>query len=94
MTILALISLSEQFLVIVILFYLSIIIHELGHLFAALIVGWKPMVMTIGTGKKKPLFRIRDLTFVLGARPSGGLMQSVARHISYWRPKRFLYVLG
>jgi len=94
MTVWSLISLAGQFLVIFFLFYIGVIIHETGHLIAALMIGWKPITMTIGKGKKRTLFRIRDLSFVFGEIPSGGLMQSAALRIDYWKPKRFLHALG
>jgi len=94
MTILALLSLGGQFLVIVTFFYLSIIAHELGHMFAALAIGWKPLVMTIGAGNKKTSFRIGGVSFIFGPIPAGGLMASAARRIDYWRAKRFLYTTG
>lgn len=49
---------------------LCILIHEIGHIIAVLIVGGKPKSLTIGIGpelNKKGFFRLKILYFLVGS---------------------------
>lgn len=64
-----------EFLGIVIGFGLLIVWHELGHFLAALSVGIKPSVFSIGFGRRIWGVNINDIDFRISALPLGGYVR-------------------
>jgi hypothetical protein len=75
-------------------YYASVIVHELGHLCAALLVGWKPLGICIGSGNPRTIFRIRDFDIELGSKFSGGVAFARARSMRWFRLSQFIFILG
>jgi hypothetical protein len=83
-----------QLLLCLIFFYLSIFIHEVGHLFAAWLVGWKPLDLTVGRDKSRTLFRIGDLRIHFRIPAVGGRARAVALSPNYFRLKQLIFIAG
>lgn len=77
-----------------VVYYFSVIVHELGHLAAAWLVGWDPQTLCIGHGKRRTVFSIGSVDFQLGSRLSGGMVIACARDVAGFRIKQFVFVLG
>ncbi|MEO8353592.1 MAG: site-2 protease family protein [Chthoniobacteraceae bacterium] len=75
-------------------YYLSLLIHELGHCVAAIMVGWQPARLCIGQGKKRTIVRIGDLRFQVGSHLNGGLMQAFARNAERFKFAQFFHIVG
>jgi len=73
--------------------YVRILIHELGHLCAAFLVGWKPVTLVVGTGREKSLGRVGDITVLLGAKPFGGLARAFPVGFAFYRIKYLVYIV-
>ena len=68
-----------------------IMLHEIGHLLAAWIIGWKPLAICMGFGKRKTLVRFGDLKVQLAHWPVGGLVEVVAFEPANFRRKYFAF---
>lgn len=75
-------------------YYLSVLVHELGHITAACLVGWTPNALSIGFGRRRTVFSIRGVEFQVGSRFIGGLAYATANDFRWFRTKHFLFVLG
>lgn len=75
-------------------YYLSVILHELGHVIAALAVGWKPTSACLGQGKKQTLCRIGDFRFKIGSSLLGGMATAFARNLRGFRTAQFTFAAG
>jgi hypothetical protein len=69
-------------------YLVAVLIHELGHVIAALLVGWKPIELKVGRGREWNLFRIGDVQFKFGSVPLGGFAQTLAPNASNFRLKQ------
>jgi len=77
------------------LFYCaSILIHELGHLMAALLTSLKPLSLSVGFGKKRTLFSVGDVEIQLGSNLRGGMVQAVGRTPKYFRSSQFIFAMA
>lgn len=74
--------------------YVCIVAHELGHLIAAITMGWKPFVMKIGVGSSRTLMRFGDLHVQLGIRPSGGWVRATGQSLAWFRGQWLLFALA
>jgi membrane-associated protease RseP (regulator of RpoE activity) len=52
------------------LIYVRILVHELGHVFAALLVGWKPYLLVVGVGTERALCRIGGIRIRVASKPN------------------------
>jgi hypothetical protein len=75
-------------------YYPCIFLHEMGHLGAALLSGWTPLVFRCGTGRRVTALKIGDLHFQFGLRPDGGLVHAVANSAAGFRMKWLFFTLG
>jgi hypothetical protein len=69
-------------------------VHEAGHLFAALMVEWKPVGLMVGRRKSKKLFRVGGVSICVGSFPFGGSAFAVARNPSHFRLKFLIFIMG
>lgn len=88
------VQLSLALLAIVASMYLGIFLHECGHLFAALLVGWKPVTFSVGTGRRITVFRHGDFQVQLGWLPGGGAVSAPAETASWFRFKWFVFSIS
>lgn len=83
-----------QFLFFILAYYLGLLAHELGHVFAAVLVGWKPVGLTMGWGRGRTVFKIGDMRFMVGKFPLGGFAQTLARNRVRFRLKQIIVAAG
>lgn len=73
---------------------LQIIPHELGHAFAACLLGWRVFKITIGQGRNICRFRWRKILIEINAIPTIGITWATSKSAVLYRLKRFLFVLA
>ena len=78
------------------IYIFGIFAHELGHLVACVLVGWKPLVFSLGRwrsdGKQNPtIFRWGEFSVQVGI-PTTGYARSVPRNRKTFRLKYFILV--
>jgi tetratricopeptide (TPR) repeat protein len=78
----------------IIFYYVCVFLHELGHLCAARLVGWKPLALTMGSRRARTLFRIGDVRFNLGSFSFGGRAHAYPLSSSLFRLKRVMHIAG
>lgn len=72
----------------------GIFLHELGHIAAALLCGWKPLVLKVGAGRVRSSFRVGDLEFRWTAAPCSGFAQAFTANLRFFRLKRIVFALA
>ena len=83
-----------QFVLFLLSYFVTVLVHEFGHICAALLVGWKPLGTDLGDGRMFTVFRIGDMRLRLGVWPFGGTAQSVARNLTNFRVKQLIVTGG
>jgi len=68
----------------------SVVMHELGHFFAAKMLGLNPYEVTIGHGPIVAAFHLRGINWILRALPSSGSIQVFPMQAQSLRLKWFL----
>ncbi|MEO1593936.1 MAG: site-2 protease family protein [Pseudomonadota bacterium] len=76
------------------LLYLAIVIHELGHLLAALAVGVHVPAISFGGGLRAKVLRFRDAFLILSPSPSEGMIITTHSTGEHYRKKTFLILLS
>lgn len=76
------------------LLFLQILPHELGHALMARLLGWRVFKIAMGQGRNLCRFGCGRLLFEINAIPSGGLTTAASKSASYYRLKRFLFILA
>jgi membrane-associated protease RseP (regulator of RpoE activity) len=66
----------------------------LGHLFAAVLVGWKPVKLSLGRGKRWKTFKFGDFQIQLRLIPFGGFALSFPPNPTSFRVRKFLVAAG
>jgi|GEM_PF-5272510 len=74
--------------------YVGIAVHELGHLFAALLGGWRPYRIEIGAGKQLKLGSPASLEVCLGLWPVSGMVHAFALSPTWYRTRFIFFILG
>lgn len=74
--------------------YPCIFLHEAGHLAAAHIIEWTPLILRCGTGHKVTILKIKDLHIQFGSLPRGGFLQATAGSPAMFRMKWLLFALA
>jgi tetratricopeptide (TPR) repeat protein len=75
-------------------YFLTVLVHEVGHVIAALIVGWKPTSLKVGGGRGWTLFRIGGIQVELGPVLLGGMVRALAPSASHFRLKDIILSIG
>ncbi|WP_392535959.1 M50 family metallopeptidase [Nostoc sp. C117] len=75
--------------------YFSIFCHEMGHFIAAKIMGLKPYLVKIGTGKRMLDFKLSNLIIEFNLMPNGGITYVSNLSLHNIKPKLiFMYLAG
>lgn len=72
-----------------------VVVHELGHAFAAWMCGWRIGGVAIGQGRPLATFRVRGVPVRVGRVPLGGFVAIAPRHLRQVRLRSaFIYFMG
>ncbi|MEN8156442.1 MAG: hypothetical protein ABFS10_05800 [Bacteroidota bacterium] len=82
------------FLVLLLFVKVGILIHEMGHLFLAWIVGGKPRRLVLGTGHEVTRFDFRNIKVVINSPLRGGFAFATFEDRSFLGLRSLLYVSG
>ncbi len=74
--------------------HLLIGLHECGHLFAALAVGARPVVIRIGVGSELISCMLGSLHLTIGIRSSAGYVKAIGRDGKWTRGHLLIFVMG
>jgi hypothetical protein len=73
---------------------LTIVPHELGHVIAGRLVGWRVFAAVIGMGKKILKFKLFGIIFVFNWLPVGGITRLAPVDTKWYRTKRCITLLA
>jgi tetratricopeptide (TPR) repeat protein len=73
---------------------LTIVPHELGHVLAARLLGWRVFAVVIGLGKQVFKFRLSGIIFSFHWLPIAGITQTAPTDTRWFRLKRFFVYLA
>ncbi len=76
---------------VVLLHYLALILHELGHLVCARAIGWQPVRLAIGVGTPLATRQWGPVKVTFGARFTGGYVGAIAQERAWYRGQNFLF---
>src|SRR3954462_12397493 len=71
-----------------------VFIHELGHLLAALMVGWRPLSLQVGTGPNRTVLRWGEFQLIVGVNLFSGLARARAREFRHFKGAGMWFALG
>lgn len=74
--------------------HLAIIPHELGHLVAALLAGFKPAMLSFNSGRRIASLVVRYLVCEIRALPGNGFVMATREHSPGWRWRAFVFIAG
>jgi tetratricopeptide (TPR) repeat protein len=73
---------------------LAIIPHELGHVMAGRLAGWRVFAVVMGIGKQVFKFRLQGIIFLFNLIPVSGITQVAPVDTRWFQTKRFLIFLA
>ncbi|ANQ52159.1 tetratricopeptide repeat protein [Flammeovirga sp. MY04] len=73
---------------------LGILIHEIGHLFFAYLVGGSPRRLTLGKGFKIFDFKWRNIKIIMNSKFNSGLANAAFNNTDNLRIKLWFYIAG
>ncbi len=74
--------------------HVGIFVHEMGHVCAALLCGWKTLQVKVGSGRAWLTFTIGDWQFQWAPYPRSGLARVFAQNVAYFRLKSVIIFLS
>lgn len=74
--------------------YGGVIVHELGHVVAALLAGWRPYSIQFGSGARWKLGSPASFEVRVGLSPFSGLVRVIPRSPAWLRTRLFITTLG
>jgi membrane-associated protease RseP (regulator of RpoE activity) len=74
--------------------YFSIFCHEMGHLMVAKMMGFKPFLVKIGSGKRMLYLKLFDFIIEFNFMPSGGITYISNLKLDKIKPKLILMYLA
>ena len=72
--------------------YIYIFVHELGHVFAAYLMGWRVVKLSVGIRHQRTLFTVGELRFQFGWIPWSGFVNGLTFDRMHFRAKNLFFV--